>query len=53
MILERKSNNKDIINDYLTIALSFGLINLKEQLKLYKLRYPDYKNDIRYKSIKK
>jgi hypothetical protein len=53
MILERKSNNKDIINDYLTIALSFGLINLKEQLKLYKLRYPNYKNDIRYKNIKK
>lgn len=53
MILERKSNNKDIINNYLTIALSFGLINLKEQIKLYKLRYPEYKNDIRYKNIKK
>lgn len=53
MILQRKSNSTDIINDYLTISLSFGLISLNEQLKLYKLRYPDYKNDIRYKSIKK
>jgi hypothetical protein len=53
IILERLSNNPDIINDYLTIALSFGLVSLKEQIKLYKLRYPDYKNDDRYKSMKK
>jgi hypothetical protein len=53
MILERKSNDHDIINDYLTVALSFGLINIKEQLKLYILRYPEYKNDNRYKNIKK
>ena len=53
MILERKSNDNDIINDYLTLSLSFGLINIKEQLKLYRLRYPDYKNDERYKNIKK
>ena len=53
MILERKSNDNDIINDYLTLSLSFGLINIKEQLKLYRLRYPDYKNNERYKNIKK
>jgi hypothetical protein len=53
LILERKSNKKKIIESYLTLALSFGLIGLKEQLKLYELRYKEHLiNDKRYEKIK-
>lgn len=53
LILSRKNNDKKIIESYLTLSLSYGLISLKEQIKLYKIRYSELTNDDRYKKIKK
>ena len=52
IIIERKSNDKDIIFGYMVLALSFGLCSLSEQIKLYKMRYKTIlKNDERYDNI--
>ena len=52
IIIERKSNDKDIIFGYMVLALSFGLCSLSEQIKLYKMRYKTtLKNDERYDNI--
>ena len=52
MIINRVSNDVDIINNYMNIVLSFGFISLYEQLKLYKIRYKDgILDDKRYKKI--
>jgi hypothetical protein len=46
-----RENNK-MVDGYKTLALSFGLVSLYEQLKLYKMRYRDIlKDDKRYKKM--
>ena len=51
LILLRKNNN-DIIEGYMTLALSFGLVSLSKQLELYSIRYREVlKNDERYNNI--
>lgn len=53
LILLRENNDFDtIIKGYMTLALSFGLVSLYNQLNLYKMRYSTIlKNDHRYKKM--
>lgn len=52
IIINRKNNDDDIIFGYKTLALSFGLCTLFQQIILYKERYiKSIKNDDKYKKI--